>query len=138
MQFVQPSARPQSRLNGFTLVEMSIVLVVIALVVGGIFLGRELIQGARIRATVKQIEQIGSAVNTFRMRYNGYPGDLANATVFGLPVAGPSAYPVIFQRAALGNGLIESCVKEGGGDAGAFGCENKFFWNHLYLTGLIG
>src|SRR3954463_15618522 len=74
---------------GFTLIELSIVLVIIGLIVGGILVGQDLIKAAEIRATVGQIEKYNSAVNTFRTKYNGIPGDLSgsaggNASAFGL------------------------------------------------------
>lgn len=50
--------------QGFTLIELSIVLVIIGLIVGGILVGRELISAAEIRATVSQIEKYNTSVNT--------------------------------------------------------------------------
>jgi len=76
---------------GFTLIELSIVLVIIGLIVGGVLVGQDLIKAAEIRATVAQYEKYNSAMNTFRTKYNGMPGDLATATAnsFGInPSAG--------------------------------------------------
>jgi prepilin-type N-terminal cleavage/methylation domain-containing protein len=47
--------------RGFTLIEMSIVLVVIGLIVGGVLVGRDLIRAAGVRATVTQIEKYSTA-----------------------------------------------------------------------------
>ncbi len=66
---------------GFTLIEISIVLVVIGLVTSGILVGRNLIRASEIRATVSQVEQMRTAVTTFRIKYNGLPGDLQDATI---------------------------------------------------------
>jgi len=74
--------RPSSR-HGFTLIELSIVLVIIGLLVGGVLVGRDLIKAAEIRATVKQVEQLDAAVNTFNVKYNCLPGDCATASNFG-------------------------------------------------------
>lgn len=66
--------------------ELSIVLVIIGLVIGGVLLGRDLIKAAEIRATTQQIEKYNTAVNTFRLKYRGLPGDLkaTDAAAFGL------------------------------------------------------
>ena len=44
--------------RGFTLIEMSIVLVIIGLVVGGVLVGQDLIRAAYERAQISQIENI--------------------------------------------------------------------------------
>ena len=87
---------------GFTLIELSIVLVIICLIIGGILVGRDLIEASKIRATVSQYEKFGSAVNAFRLKYNGIPGDLLDADAFGFPPITPG--PGIQH----GNGLIET------------------------------
>jgi hypothetical protein len=53
------------------------VLVIIGLIVGGVLVGRDLIQAAAVRATITQIEKFNTATNTFYTKYNGLPGDLA-------------------------------------------------------------
>jgi prepilin-type N-terminal cleavage/methylation domain-containing protein len=71
--------------QGFTLIELSVVLVIIGLIVGGVLVGRDLIEAASIRATVSQYEKYKSAVNAFQLKYNYLPGDLdtTGATAFG-------------------------------------------------------
>lgn len=46
--------------TGFTLVEVSIVLVIIGLIVGGVLVGVDLIKQAELRAATKQIFTFGS------------------------------------------------------------------------------
>ena len=62
--------------SGFTLVELSIVLVIIGLIAGGVLVGRDLIEAAAIRQQITQVERFKTAVQTFRTKYNGLPGDL--------------------------------------------------------------
>jgi len=68
--------------KGFTLVELAIVLVIIGLIVGGVLVGQDLIKAAEIRATISQLEKLNTAVNTFRGKYNGLPGDSATGATF--------------------------------------------------------
>src|SRR4051812_26321723 len=77
--------------SGFTLIELSIVLVIIGLITGGILVGKDLIQAAQIRATSSQVTKYSAAVNTFRIKYNALTGDIAepNATGFGFVARGP-------------------------------------------------
>jgi prepilin-type N-terminal cleavage/methylation domain-containing protein len=67
---------------GFTLVELALVLVIIGLLVGGVLVGQDLIYAAKVRAQVKQIEEIETGMNTFRTKYNCKAGDCPNATDF--------------------------------------------------------
>lgn len=75
-------ARRRAKESGFTLVELAIVLVIIGLIIGGVLVGQDLIKAAEIRATVSQIEGYNAAVNTFRTKYKGLPGDIRNIGSF--------------------------------------------------------
>ena len=74
--------------SGFTLVELSIVLVVIGLLIGGILVGRSLIDSAKINKQIQQIEQIQIAVNQFKNKFKSLPGD---TTKLGSGGAQPTA-----------------------------------------------
>ena len=76
-----PSATAHNQ-RGFTLVELSIVLVIIGLIVGGVLVGRDMIQAAQLRDVVKQIEYYNTAVMTFKIKYSCLPGDCPKATQF--------------------------------------------------------
>lgn len=72
----------RSRFSGFTLLELSIVIVVIALLLGGIFVGRDLIYVSEIRRQVAQIQEIDSNVLAFKSKFGCLPGDCINASDF--------------------------------------------------------
>src|ERR1700722_5890685 len=93
--------------SGFTLIELSIVLVIIGLIVGGILVGQDLIKAAEVRAQLSQIEKYNSAVNTFRAKFNAIPGDMAIATAkqFGFVLGTYCDRSVLGYRD--GNGLID-------------------------------
>jgi prepilin-type N-terminal cleavage/methylation domain-containing protein len=69
--------------TGFTLVELSIVLVIIGLISASVLIGRELIFAAQIRAQVRQIEELNTIVNTFKLKYKCLPGDCGHAIALG-------------------------------------------------------
>jgi prepilin-type N-terminal cleavage/methylation domain-containing protein len=77
--------------QGFTLVELAIVMVIIGLLIGGILKGQELIANARISSTVGQLKGVDAAINTFRDKYNAIPGDMSDATVRLPSCAAPCA-----------------------------------------------
>ena len=70
--------------KGFTLVELSIVLVIIGLLISGVLVAQSLIQSAKINSLVSQIEQYHILTATFEDRYRSLPGDLPTAgALFG-------------------------------------------------------
>ncbi len=92
---------------GFTLIELSIVLIIVGLLVGGILVGKDLIDSAAVRAQVSQIENYRTVVNAFRDKYGYLPGDIPDpaATSIGLKARGTNT------GEGDGNGLIQSsCV----------------------------
>ena len=120
--------------SGFTLMELSIVLLLIALLSGGVVLGRDLMRAAAIRATVGQLEQLNVAVYAFRVRYNGLPGDLhvdsaAELGFFSMTGAGAG----FLVGWGDGNSLIEAVDSD---QAWAKG-ETLVFWRHLSEAGLL-
>lgn len=75
--------------GGFTLIEMSIVLVIIGLIIGAIMVGRDLMRAGELRAIGAESMRYRTAMNGFRDKYQGLPGDITNATSFwGTEAAG--------------------------------------------------
>ena len=61
--------------KGFTLVELSIVLVIIGLLIGGILAAQSMIETTKVNKIVSQIQQYDAMVTNFQTKYNGLPGD---------------------------------------------------------------
>lgn len=116
--------------QGFTLIELSIVLIIIGLIVGGILVGADLINAAAIRAQITQIEKYNTAVHTFQNKYGGLPGDLSStlASQFGF-----NSRPG-YAGQGDGNGVIQGSYGLSASDAyGTFqaGGETVLFWQDL-------
>ncbi len=67
--------------RAFTLIEMSIVLVIIGLLVGGVLVGRDLMNAATVRSQITQIEKYQVATHAFQIKFNALPGDIDQNTV---------------------------------------------------------
>ena len=122
--------------QGFTLIELSIVLVIIGLIVGGVLVGRDLISAARLRAQIAQIEKYKTATNTFRTKYNNFPGDIKEPEATGFGFATRGAYA----GQGDGNGMLEGfTANSAGNNNGSSGNgENGMFWVDLSKAELIG
>lgn len=66
--------------SGFTLVEIAIVLVIIGILLAGVLRGQELINNARIKGLVSNINGVSSAYNSYLDRYQVIPGTETIAT----------------------------------------------------------
>jgi hypothetical protein len=109
---------------------MSIVLVIIGMIVGGILVGQSLINAAAMRAQISQIEKYNTAVNTFYTKYNCLPGDCANAGSLGFAARGSNP------GQGDGNGIIQGSQGTGNGYFEGGG-ETVMLWMDLSQAGLI-
>jgi prepilin-type N-terminal cleavage/methylation domain-containing protein len=124
-------ARTHGKKSGFTLIELSIVLVIIGLIVGGVLVGQDLIKAAELRATIGQLEKYDAAVNTFRGKYNALPGDMNSAASFGFVTASGNGDGLIGTDPAAGQtaGAVD--------DGTEFALESAAFFSHMADANLI-
>ncbi len=123
-----------NRIRAFSLVELSIVLVILGLLTGGILAGQSLIRAAQLRAVSTEYMRYKTAVGSFRDKYFALPGDMANATSFWGTAGtcpGTSASPSTSAATCNGNGdfTLDPTVSTGN--------EYYRFWQHLANAGLI-
>jgi prepilin-type N-terminal cleavage/methylation domain-containing protein len=73
----------QKRQQGFTLVEIAIVLVIIGLLLAGVLKGQELIYNQKVKSTYDNYRQMTAAMYGYQDRYKALPGDDPAATTRG-------------------------------------------------------
>lgn len=122
-------------MRGFSLLELSIALIIIGLIVGGILVGHDMIRQAELRSVMTDVGKFKTAVNTFKLKYNALPGDQKNATSYWDAAHTTPATC----RTTVGTGT-QTCDGDGNGivsSASAGSMENFRFWQHLANAGLI-
>ena len=70
------------RQKGFTLIELSIVIVIIGLIVAGVIGGQSLIQQSKLRSIITDVNKYKTAYNTFYLQFSSLPGDMSNASSY--------------------------------------------------------
>lgn len=68
--------------KGFSLVELSIVIAIIGLIVGGVMTGKHILRSGEVQAVIAQSNEYKAAMRQFELLYDGLPGDLRNADSF--------------------------------------------------------
>lgn len=100
--------------NGFSLVELALVITIIGLVLAGVLAAREMIKNAETRAVIAESSDHLAAVDLFQEKYQALPGDM------------PDAASVIGDTGGDGNGNGEVA-----------GSEVLRAWRHLALGSII-
>ncbi|PZP85045.1 MAG: hypothetical protein DI582_07000 [Azospirillum brasilense] len=130
--------------HGFSLVELSIVLVILGLLTGGVLGGQSLIRAAELRAVNTEYTRYATAMNTFRDKYFALPGDISNAHKFWGARDGNDGYGL---DCRLETNATGTCSGNGNGrilgydgvdpDASSYTYEQYLIWDHLARAGLI-
>ena len=107
--------------QGFTLIEIAIVLVIIGLLLGGVLKGQELITAAKVRNLASQLDGVKVAYLGFQDRFRVLPGDMTTAAALAAIPGAPSGCT---GGTACGNGQITTD-------------EVYVAWNQLSRAGFI-
>ncbi|MDH4190190.1 MAG: prepilin-type N-terminal cleavage/methylation domain-containing protein [Betaproteobacteria bacterium] len=108
--------------EGFTLVEIAIVLVIIGLLLGGILKGQEMIVQARIKNAIADFSGISVAYHGYLDRYRAIPGDDKGAGRWSGAVPGN------------GDGVLTGKYNA---PTAATEPESRLWWSHLRYAGFI-
>ncbi len=104
--------------KGFTLVELAIVMVIIGLMIGAVLKGQAMIDDAKQKRLMNDIQGISAAYFTYYDRYNAIPGDDTSTHSWAGVTAGG------------GNGFVA-------GNNANNGTEGHEFWQALRYAGLL-
>jgi prepilin-type N-terminal cleavage/methylation domain-containing protein len=106
--------------KGFSLIEIAVVLVIVGIVIGGVFQGRELIDKARLQKLTTMLNQLQMSVTHFREDFGYFPGDLPEAKEY---LGGDI-------RGGNGDGILDGNYKEAWSEV-------MLFWLHLERSGKL-
>lgn len=115
----------QSRQQGFTLVEIAIVLVIIGLLIGGVLKGQEMITNAKVSKVENDYKGITAAILAYQDRYGVLPGDDPSAS---------TRFPGTWSAADNGNG---NGVIQGNWNSTNNTNESRKIWKHLRGAGFL-
>lgn len=68
------------RIEAFSLMEISIVLLIIGIIAGGMLKGKDLIEAAQVRAVVNDFQNLQTAFESYINSYGAIPGDDASVS----------------------------------------------------------
>lgn len=111
--------------QGFTLVEIAIVLVIIGLLIGGVLKGQEMITNAKVSKVENDFKGVTAAILAYQDRYGVLPGD---------DPAAATRFPGTWTAADNGNG---NGVVQGGWNSTNNTQESRLIWKHLRGAGFI-
>jgi prepilin-type N-terminal cleavage/methylation domain-containing protein len=122
--FKKFSTKRASKRSAFTLIELSIVLIIIGLLVVGVTGGNSLVQASKLRSLMSEVTNYQTAVNTFKAVKQSLPGDYDAAIVH-------PTNPGVLKDAIAGDGDGQIEFIAGQGSTAGSIIEGINAWYHL-------
>lgn len=140
--FILSRTHRMNHRKAFTLVELSIVLVILGLLVGGILAGQSLIRSAELKKFWRDIDQYRTATMAFRDKYQALPGDMQNAISFWGRAGADAGWVCRDTDSTTLADPRQTCNGDGDGfvmseSTTHYSQEMFRYWQHLANAGLI-
>jgi len=124
--------------NGFTILEISIVLAVIALIIGSIFLAQSMIRNAQVLSVIDDTNTYKQAIQLFKDKYQYLPGDMPTAETFwGSDTNCPYTPYIDSPRTSTCNGNGDGHIASSTDSTWQMATESTRAWQQLANAGLI-
>jgi prepilin-type N-terminal cleavage/methylation domain-containing protein len=125
--------------NGFTLIELAIVVVVLGILIGGVLTGQSLIESANKQKVITNFNKLKTGLNAFKLEFDAIPGDFDEAyDYWGDDCANVSHPP---QRIGMCNGDGDNKITAGNSGfhyyCFSWACERCMFLRHMSLAGIL-
>jgi len=117
-------ARHTRSQRGFTLVELSIVLVIIGLIIGAVLTGQQIMQNGRVTRALNDIQAYEAQFQTYQQNNGSLPGDDATAS---------TRFPSGGVTSGNGDGALQGNFD----DASSGTTETVEVWADLRAAGLV-
>lgn len=118
-----------SKKSAFSLIELSIVLIIIGLLIAGITGGASLIKSSELRSVMGEARGYAVAVNAFYTQFTALPGDYNISLGIPTGTSGDSF--------GDGDAKIEFCTTNCTSGTTTTGSEGALAWQHLKYAGAI-
>jgi len=107
--------------RGFTLIELSIVIVIVGLIAAAVLSVTSLIRSSQLQGVISDIQKFKTIIQAFELQYSALPGDIYDAKEY-------------WPDDSRFFGFI---TENGNGDKKIEGYEELRFWQHLSLAGMV-
>jgi prepilin-type N-terminal cleavage/methylation domain-containing protein len=126
--------------SGFSLIELSMVIIIIGLIVAGTISAHSIVKAAKLRDVISDYYEYSTAFSSFKGQFKAIPGDFTKAHLYWGDDCGTNPEPTTNPPFFHTNGLNNRCSGNGDGyitwdGIGTFEIYKVF--QHLYLAGYV-